>query len=54
MPLVKSWTLRKAKKGKPEVWVEPVVDFSSKTISYKVNYEGGGVLVLVLVYEPLR
>ena len=42
VPLVKSWTLRKAKKGKPEVWVEPVVGFSSRTISYKVNYGGGG------------
>ena len=38
VPLVSSWTLRKAKKGKPEVWVEPVVDASNRTISYKVNY----------------
>ena len=45
VPLVQSWTLRKAKKGKPEVWVEPVVDSSSRTISYKLNYGGsrGGV-----------
>ena len=38
VPLVKSWTLRKAKKGKPEVWVEPVIDHTTQTINYRVNY----------------
>ncbi len=41
VPLVSSWVLRN-RKGKPKVWVEPVVDSSSKAISYKVNYGGGG------------
>ena len=45
VPLVSSWVLRN-KKGKPKVWVEPVVDPYSRTISYKVN--GGGVMM----YEP--
>ena len=40
VPLVASWVLRN-RKGKPKVWVEPVVDSSSKSISYKVR--GGGV-----------
>ncbi len=40
VPLVSSWVLRN-KKGKPKVWVEPVVDPSSRTISYKVNGGGG-------------
>ena len=38
VPLVSSWTLRKAKKGKPEVWVEPIVDHVTQTINYRVNY----------------
>ena len=39
VPLVKSWILRK-KKGKPVVWVEPVVDRDTQTITYEVR-EGG-------------
>ncbi len=42
VPLVKSWTLRKAKKDKPEVWVEPVIDRATQTINYRVNYGLGG------------
>ncbi len=49
VPLVKSWMLRRTKKGK-SVCMEPVIDSSSRTISYKVNYGGGGGMV----YEPLR
>ena len=37
VPLVASWTLRKAKKNKSEVWVEPIVDRASQTITYKVH-----------------
>ncbi len=40
VPLVSSWVIRK-KKGKPEVWVKPVVDSHSRTISYTVNYGEG-------------
>ena len=39
VPLVKSWVLRK-KRGKPTIWVEPIVDRTSKTIAYRVR-EGG-------------
>ncbi len=39
VPLVKSWVLRK-KRGKPTIWVEPIVDRSSFTISYRVRSEG--------------
>ena len=42
VPLVSSWTLRKAKKGKPEVWVQPMVDSAAQTINYKVNYGSAG------------
>ena len=40
VPLVSSWVLRKARKNKPVVWVEPVVDRSNRTVSYRVR-EGG-------------
>lgn len=40
VPLVNSWVLRKAKKGKPVVWVEPVVDRDTQTITYRIR-EGG-------------
>lgn len=40
VPLVRSWIVRKAKKGKPVVWVEPVVDRDTQTISYRIR-EGG-------------
>ncbi len=39
VPLVTSWTIAN-KRGKPKVWVEPVVDRDAQTISYKVH-EGG-------------
>lgn len=40
VPLVRSWLLRKAKRGKPALWLEPKVDYSSNSISYVVR-EGG-------------
>ena len=40
VPLLKSGILRKPKKGKPVVWVEPIVDRNTQTVSYKVR-EGG-------------
>lgn len=39
VPLVASWTLS-AKKGKPTVWIEPVVDNELQTISYHVRTGG--------------
>ena len=41
VPLVSSWVLRKARKNKPVVWVDPVVDRPMRTVSYRVR-EGGG------------
>ena len=40
VPLVRSWVLRKGKKNKPVVWVEPVVDRVAHTVSYQMR-EGG-------------
>ena len=40
VPLVSSWILRKAKKGKPVVWVEPVIERDTQTITYQIR-EGG-------------
>ena len=37
VPLVRSWVLRKAKKGKPEVWVEPIVDRVAQTVTYRIG-----------------
>ena len=37
VPLVRSWILRKAKKNKPMVWLKPVVDRFSQTISYRIR-----------------
>ena len=39
VPLVASWTLAK-RPGKPKVWIEPIVDRSTQTISYAIR-EGG-------------
>ncbi|WP_419839386.1 DUF1156 domain-containing protein [Candidatus Poriferisodalis sp.] len=39
VPLVASWTLSK-KKGKPSIWIEPIVDRAAQSISYAVR-EGG-------------
>ena len=40
IPLVRSWILRKAKKNKPVVWVEPLVDRFTQTVDYRIR-EGG-------------
>ncbi|MCH8900643.1 MAG: DUF1156 domain-containing protein [Acidobacteria bacterium] len=40
VPLVRSWVLRKAKRNKPVVWVEPLVDRESQEITYHIR-EGG-------------
>lgn len=39
VPLVRSWVLSK-KPGKPTVWVEPIIDRESKSISYEVRTGG--------------
>ena len=39
VPLVASWTLSK-KMGKPTLWIEPIIDRSTQTISYEIR-EGG-------------
>lgn len=39
VPLVSSWVLAN-KKGKPKVWVEPVIDRERQTVSYRLR-EGG-------------
>ena len=40
VPLLKSGILRKPKKDKPVVWVEPIVNRDAQTVSYKIR-EGG-------------
>lgn len=40
VPLVKSWVVRKPKPGKPVIWIEPLVDLDTQTISYRIR-EGG-------------
>jgi putative DNA methylase len=42
VPLVRSWVVRKAKKNKPLVWVEPVVNRNSQTISYRIRTKEEG------------
>ena len=37
VPLVRSWVVRKAKKNKPAVYVEPMVDRGSRTITYRLR-----------------
>ncbi len=39
VPLVASWTLAN-KPGKPKVWIEPIIDRQTQTISYEIR-EGG-------------
>ena len=39
VPLVASWTLAK-RPGKPKVWIEPIIDRDTQTISYEIR-EGG-------------
>ena len=42
IPLVRSWVLRRAKRNKPAVWVEPVVDRTNpRSVSYRIR-EGEG------------
>ena len=40
VPLLKSGILRKPKKNKPVVWVEPIVNRDSQTVTYQIR-EGG-------------
>ena len=40
VPLLKSGILRKPKKNKPVVWVEPIIDRDSQTVTYQIR-EGG-------------
>ena len=39
VPLVASWVLR-TKKGKPKVWIEPIINRDTQTITYEIR-EGG-------------
>ena len=39
VPLVASWVLR-SKSGKPKVWVEPIIDRNTYSVSYRIR-EGG-------------
>ena len=39
VPLVKSWILRK-RKGKPTIWIEPIIDPESQSITYRVRSGG--------------
>ena len=39
VPLVASWTLAK-RPGKPKVWIEPIIDRDTQSISYEIR-EGG-------------
>lgn len=41
VPLVRSWLLRKERRNKPAVWIEPAPDPESRTFSYRIR-EGGG------------
>ena len=40
VPLVRSWILRKGKRNKPVVWIDPLVDRDRRTVSYRIR-EGG-------------
>ena len=37
VPLVRSWVLQRARRNKPEVWVQPVIDHTAQTISYRIR-----------------
>ena len=37
VPLVRSWILRRAKKNKPPVWIEPDVKRTNQTVSYRIR-----------------
>ena len=40
VPLVRSWVLRKPKKNKSVIWVEPLIDRVSQTVRYRIR-DGG-------------
>ena len=40
VPLVRSWVLRKAKRNQPVVWVEPIINRETRSITYEIR-EGG-------------
>jgi len=40
VPLVRSWVLRKEKKNKPVVWVEPLLDRSTQRVRYRIRQGG--------------
>ena len=40
IPLVRSWTVHKAEGNKPAVWVEPVVNRLTRTVSYRIREDG--------------
>lgn len=40
VPLVKSWIVRKAKRHKAAIWVDPVVDRSSQVVNYQIRRGG--------------
>ena len=40
VPLVRSWILRKAKRNKPVVWVEPVIDRPDRKVDYRIRHGG--------------
>ncbi len=37
VPLVRSWMLRRAKRNKPVVWLEPVIDRQTWNVSYRIR-----------------
>ena len=37
VPLVRSWILRRAKRNKPAVWMEPLVDRADRSVSYRIR-----------------
>ena len=42
VPLVRSWVIRKAKRGKPTVWVKPAIDRINQSISYRIRIGESG------------
>lgn len=40
VPLVRSWVLRAAAENKPVVWIEPIIERTTQTITYRIR-EGG-------------
>lgn len=52
VPLVASWTLAR-KPGKPTVWIEPIIDRGTQSISYEIR-EGGVLLGSARAAETVR